>query len=241
MKNIFEYIFSKSSLYLFLVGLTLAIILTASFYYLLWNHPGILVDTKSETGGVFENTTLLGKFYLISGIFPNFLFLIIIYRFIKYIVLTIFELLEGFFKILGSILESILGLIFSKENFDKLENWRQMSKPKVEKKVKKTIEKINFKKSEKNVFWLAPIIALGIGILPLPIGYYMLSRLIVSGCALYFAHKFYKKNTSTKLWIFGFFVVLYNPIAPIYLYEKGIWILINIPTIYYFYINRRYV
>ena len=241
MKNIFEYIFSKSSLYLFLVVLTLAIILTASFYYLLWNHPGILVDTKSETGGVFENTTLLGKFYLISGIFPNFLFLIIIYRFIKYIVLTIFELLEGFFKILGSILESILGLIFSKENFDKLENWRQMSKPKVEKKVKKAIKKINFKKSEKNVFWLAPIIALGIGILPLPIGYYMLSRLIVSGCALYFAHKFYKKNTSTKLWIFGFFVILYNPIAPIYLYEKGIWILINIPTIYYFYINRRYV
>ena len=98
-----------------------------------------------------------------------------------------------------------------------------------------------FKKSEKNVFWLAPIIVLGIGILPLPIGYYMLSRLIVSGCALYFAHKFYKKNTSTKLWIFGFFVILYNPIAPIYLYEKGIWILINIPTIYYFYINRRYV
>ena len=67
-------------------------------------------------------------------------------------------MLEGFFKILGSILESILGLIFSKENFDKLENWRQMSKPKVEQKVKKTIEKINFNKSEKNVFWLAPII-----------------------------------------------------------------------------------
>ena len=149
----------------------------------------------------FKSTTTLGKFYMFSGILPNFLFLIIIYRFIKYIVLTIF----------------------------------------VEKKVKKAIKKINFKKREKNVFWLAPIIVLGIGILPLPIGYYMLSRLIVSGCALYFAHKFYKKNTSTKLWIFGFFVILYNPIAPIYLYEKGIWILINIPTIYYFYINRRYV
>ena len=86
---------------------------------------------------------------------------------------------------------------------------------------------------------MAPIGALGIGILPLPIGYYMLSRLIVSGCALYFARKFYKKTT-TKLWIFGFFVVLYNPIALIYLYEKAIWVIINIPTIYYFYINRRF-
>ena len=241
MKNIFEYIFSKSSLFLFLVGLTLAIILTVSFSYLSINHPMLLFNAEPLEFDFFKSTTTLGKFYMVSGILPNFLFLIIIYRFIKYIVLTIFELLEGFFKILGSILESIIGLIFSKENFDKLENWRQMSKPKVEKKVKKAIKKINFKKSEKNVFWLAPIIVLGIGILPLPIGYYMLSRLIVSGCALYFAHKFYKKNTSTKLWIFGFFVILYNPIAPIYLYEKGIWILINIPTIYYFYINRRYV
>ena len=241
MKNIFKYIFSKSSLFLFLVGLTLAIILTVSFSYLSINHPMLLFNAEPLEFDFFKSTTTLGKFYMFSGILPNFLFLIIIYRFIKYIVLTIFELLEGFFKILGSILESIIGLIFSKENFDKLENWRQMSKPKVEKKVKKAIKKINFKKSEKNVFWLAPIIVLGIGILPLPIGYYMLSRLIVSGCALYFAHKFYKKNTSTKLWIFGFFVILYNPIAPIYLYEKGIWILINIPTIYYFYINRRYV
>ena len=201
MKNIFEYIFSKSSLFLFLVGLTLAIILTASFSYLSINHPMLLINAEPSEFDFFKSTTTLGKFYMFSGILPNFLFLIIIYRFIKYIVLTIFELLEGFFKILGSILESILGLIFSKENFDRLENWRQMSKPKVEKKIKKAIKKINFKKNEKNVFWLAPIIALGIGILPLPIGYYMLSRLIVSGCALYFAHKFYKKKQPLN---FGF-------------------------------------
>ena len=241
MKNIFEYIFSKSSLFLFLVGLTLAIILTTSFFYLSINHPMLLINAEPSEFDFFKSTTALGKFYMFSGILPNFLFLIIIYRFIKYIVLTIFELLEGFFKILGSILESIIGLIFSKENFDKLENWRQMSKPKVEKKVKKAIKKINFKKSEKNVFWLAPIIVLGIGILPLPIGYYMLSRLIVCVGALYFTQIFYKKKLNTKLWIFGFFAVLYNPIIPFYLYAKPLWIMINIPTIYYFYINRRYV
>ena len=57
---------------------------------------------------------------------------------------------------------------------------------------------MNFKKSEKNVFWLAPIIALGIGILPLPIGYYMLSRLIVSGCALYFVMSCERKKMCVK-------------------------------------------
>ena len=227
MNKFFQYIFSKSSVFLFYTGLALAIILTLSFFYLKINHPMLLINSEGPSEfNFFKSTTLLGKFYMISGIFPNFLFFIIIFRFIRFIL-----------KIILRLIGSILGIIFSNKNFEKLEKLFSSNKPKV----KKVVKKINLKKNEKNVFWVAPIIALGIGILPLPLGYYMLSRLIVSGCALYFAHKFYKKNISSKLWIFGFFVVLYNPIAPIYLYAKGIWILINIPTIYYFYINRRYV
>ena len=236
MKNFFQYIFSKSSVFLFYIGLSLAIILTGSFFYLATNYPTLLINAEPSEFDFFKSTTLLGKFYIISGIFPNFLFLILIFRLIKFIISAFLELLIRFFEILGS----ILGLIFSNENFNKLEKTFASNKPKINKKVKKTVKTLNLNKSEKNVFWMAPIAALGVGILPLPIGYYMLSRLIVSGCALYFAHKFYKKKTTTKLWIFGFFVVLYNPIAPIYLYEKAIWILINIPTIYYFYINRRF-
>ena len=52
----------------------------------------------------------------------------------------------------------------------------------------------NIKDNQNSVFWLAPIVVLGIGTLPLPIGYYTLSRLVVCACALYFAHKFYKKK-----------------------------------------------
>jgi len=96
----------------------------------------------------------------------------------------------------------------------------------------------NVSNSQNNIFWLAPIVVLGIGILPLPIGYYTLSRLVVCGCALYFAHKFYKKNNNTNLWIFGFIAVLYNPVVPIYLYEKFIWIIVNIITILIFYKNK---
>jgi len=236
MKNFFQYIFSKSSVFLFYTGLSLAIILTASFFYLAINYPTLLFNAEPKEFDFFKSTTLLGKFYMISGIFPNFLFLILIFRLIKFIISIFLELLIGFFEILGS----ILGLIFSNKNINRLEKTFASNKPKIEKRIKKTAKTLNLNKSEKNVFWMAPIGALGIGILPLPIGYYMLSRLIVSGCALYFAHKFYKKKTTTKLWIFGFFVVLYNPIAPIYLYEKAIWVIINIPTIYYFYINRRF-
>jgi hypothetical protein len=93
--------------------------------------------------------------------------------------------------------------------------------------------------SQNNIFWVAPIIALAIGLLAMPYGYYMLSRLVVSGCALYFAFNSFKTKDNVKLWIFGFIVVLYNPLIPISLGSKELWMIVNIPTIIYFFINRR--
>ena len=92
---------------------------------------------------------------------------------------------------------------------------------------------------QNKVFWLTPIITLAIGILPMPIGYYTLSRLVVCAAALYFAHNFYKKKDNTNLWIFGFIAVLYNPIIPVYLYEKAIWTVVNLITIFLFYKNKN--
>ena len=76
------------------------------------------------------------------------------------------------------------------------------------------------KTKDKDIFWIAPIVVLVIALFPLPIGYYTLSRLVVSACALYYAIQFHKRNNTTYTWIYGFLVVLYNPIIPIYLYEK---------------------
>ena len=97
----------------------------------------------------------------------------------------------------------------------------------------------NITNQNNKIFWLAPIVVLVIGILPLPIGYYTLSRLVVSVSALYFAYNFYKKNDTTNIWIFGFIAILYNPIIPVYLYEKFIWIIVNIITIFVFYKNKN--
>ena len=47
---------------------------------------------------------------------------------------------------------------------------------------------------DKKIFWIAPIVAMGIGFLPMPYGYYNLSRLIVCGCAVYFAYGLYLKK-----------------------------------------------
>ena len=95
------------------------------------------------------------------------------------------------------------------------------------------------KTKDKDIFWIAPIVVLVIALFPLPIGYFTLSRLVVSACALYYAIQFHKRNNITYTWIYGFLVVLYNPIIPIYLYEKFIWIIVNLITIYIFYKNKK--
>ena len=83
---------------------------------------------------------------------------------------------------------------------------------------------------DKKIFWIAPIVAMGIGFLPMPYGYYNLSRLIVCGCSVYFAYGLYLKKDIAFVWIFSFLAVLYNPIIPVYLYEKSIWMVVNIIT-----------
>ena len=87
------------------------------------------------------------------------------------------------------------------------------------------------------IFWIAPIAIMAIGFLPMPYGFYNLSRIVVCGCSLYYAYQFFQNKDNTFVWIFGFLAVLYNPIIPVYLYEKEIWMVVNIITAIIFFIK----
>ena len=91
---------------------------------------------------------------------------------------------------------------------------------------------------EKNIFWIAPLVVMAIGIAPMPIGYYTLLRLVVCGCSIYYAYHLYEREDRTYVWIFGFFTVLYNPIMPIYLYEKSLWTVVNVITAFVFILKK---
>ena len=91
----------------------------------------------------------------------------------------------------------------------------------------------------KNIFWIAPLVVLGVGLLPMPYGYYFLSRLVVCGCAIYYALQFNNQSETTLVWVFGFFAVLYNPIIPIHLGEKTLWIIVNLITAVTFFVNKN--
>lgn len=105
------------------------------------------------------------------------------------------------------------------------------------------MDDFNFKKQKnsnliKNIFWIAPIIVMVIGFLPMPYGYYNLSRLVVCGCSIFYAYNLYNKPDITFVWIFSFIAILYNPIIPVHLYDKEIWMVVNIITGIVFFIKR---
>ena len=96
---------------------------------------------------------------------------------------------------------------------------------------------MNFK--EKDYFWLAPLIVMGIGLFPMPYGYYFLSRIVVCVCAIFFASQLYKAREHNSVYIFGGIAILYNPLFPIHLGDKSMWIVVNIITGILFLINKK--
>ena len=88
--NLFSYIHSLSSFKLFLIAFLLSIVLTGSFFYYLSHHPSLIV--KPITGDFIIDLTLFGRFFMLSGIIPGFLILIIIFRYLDGKILKIYSL-----------------------------------------------------------------------------------------------------------------------------------------------------
>lgn len=91
-----------------------------------------------------------------------------------------------------------------------------------------------------NLFWLIPIIVMSIGLFPLPYGYYSFLRLVVCGFSCFYAYCLWENHKKIYAIIFSLVALLYNPIIPVHLYEKEIWILINIFTSILFFWKRKY-
>ena len=90
----------------------------------------------------------------------------------------------------------------------------------------------------KDIFWIAPLVVIGIGLFSMPYGYYFLLRLVVFVCAVYFAFQLNSPSDSTLVWVFGFFALLYNPFIPIYLGSKSVWVVVNLITVGVFIANK---
>ena len=71
-------------------------------------------------------------------------------------------------------------------------------------------------------------------ILPWQYGVYMLGKVIVFGVALYYVTRPQIKNQEGLKWAMVILAILYNPLLPVYLYLRGLWIIVDIISILIF-------
>jgi len=67
-----------------------------------------------------------------------------------------------------------------------------------------------------------------IGIFDMPMTYYSILRIVISiGATVIVLNEF---NKGWNFWLVSFLVILlvFNPISPIYLYSKGLWVILDI-------------
>jgi len=73
----------------------------------------------------------------------------------------------------------------------------------------------------------------------MPYGYYMLVRLGFCVACIYYAFQARPPIAVGHRFALGGLAVLYNPLAPVHLGSKGLWIAVNIATVAYFWFLDR--
>lgn len=76
------------------------------------------------------------------------------------------------------------------------------------------------------LFLIAAVLLLAL--LSLPIGYYTFLRIAVTIASVIIISKELKVGINLWLVVFGITAVIFNPIIPIYLYQKSLWMPIDI-------------
>ena len=100
----------------------------------------------------------------------------------------------------------------------------------------KDVYKYTNKYKMKSLYFTICII-LGIAHLPISGGFYILVRIIVTIGAI--AATIQNSSNGINIWsiIFGIIVILFNPLVPVYLHDKGAWGMIDIIAIILFIIQ----
>jgi hypothetical protein len=79
-----------------------------------------------------------------------------------------------------------------------------------------------------------------IGLSGLPYGYYMLLRLFLCLEAVYgLSLSWDCSKTNFWRWFYGVAAVVYHPLIPVQLREKSIWIVLNLITVFFYWIGTR--
>lgn len=86
---------------------------------------------------------------------------------------------------------------------------------------------------------IASIVAVAVGLAPLPLGYYMLLRIVLCLAAAVGFAAARRLHAETWMWIYGVIAVVYNPVLPVHLMSKPFWVVVNLATLPFLWIGAR--
>jgi hypothetical protein len=78
---------------------------------------------------------------------------------------------------------------------------------------------------------VACTLAVGLGLLDMPFGFYTLLRVVLCLASAVGFVAARRRQDSLWLWGYGVLAVLYNPVLPIHLGAKSLWIGVNLVTL----------
>ena len=80
-------------------------------------------------------------------------------------------------------------------------------------------------------FAVVSTVAVALGVLEMPYGFYMLLRAMLCLAAAVGFAAARRRGDLPWTWAYGALAVLYNPVLPVHLGAKGLWILVNVGTL----------
>lgn len=86
----------------------------------------------------------------------------------------------------------------------------------------------------RGIIALVTSVAVVIGFGDMPYGYYNLLRLLICGFSLFLLLGDTPLRVAWQRWLTGALAVLYNPLIPIHIGDKNIWIVLNVLTAAWF-------
>tara|TARA_B100000214_G_C23949434_1_gene619652 strand:- start:13 stop:300 length:288 start_codon:yes stop_codon:yes gene_type:complete len=89
------------------------------------------------------------------------------------------------------------------------------------------------------IVWYISAGLLFLGAISMPSGYYELLRWVICAAAAFAAYTNYSIEKTSWAIGFGIVALIFNPIAPVYLYDKFVWMVIDISAGLLFVINSK--
>lgn len=92
---------------------------------------------------------------------------------------------------------------------------------------------------EMKIIWYLAAGMLFLGAVSMPSGYYDVLRFVICGAGAFAAFKNYEANHQNWAIAFGIIALIFNPFIPLYIYDKFLWLMIDVISGILFIVNSR--